>query len=47
MRSGRKPLADRDYLGSEIHKVFVIHTRIMVGLMVAVAGVAITVAELI
>ncbi|MCY3504853.1 MAG: hypothetical protein OXH41_01655 [Chloroflexi bacterium] len=47
MRSNRKPLVGRDYLRAEIHEIFATHTRIMLGLMVAIAGVAITVAELI
>ncbi|MDE2670808.1 MAG: hypothetical protein OXI51_14275 [Chloroflexota bacterium] len=47
MRSSRKPLVGRDHLSAEIHEIFATHTRIMVGLMVAIAGVAITITEFI
>lgn len=47
MRSNRQPLVGRDYLSAEIHEIFATHTRIMLGLMVASAGVAITITELI
>ncbi len=40
-------LVGRDYLRAELHKALAIQSGIMLGLMVANAGVAITIAELI
>ncbi len=40
-------LAGRDDLRAEVHQAFVIHTRILAGMMVATAAVAVTIAELI
>ena len=37
----------RDYLREEVRRAFAIHTRIMLGLMAGIAGVAITITELI
>ena len=36
-----------DYMRAEVHRAFVIHTGILAGMMVAIAGLAVTVAKLI
>ncbi len=40
-------LVGRDYLRAELHKALAIQSGVMLGLMVAIAGVAITIAEII
>lgn len=45
MRSSRKLPIGRDYLCAELHKALAIQSGIMLSLMVAIAGVAITFAE--
>lgn len=40
-------LVGKDYLRAELHRALAIQSGIMLGLMVAVAGVAITITELI
>ena len=47
MRRSRKLLTGRDYLRAELRKALGIQSGIMLGLMVSVAGIAITVAEII
>lgn len=47
----RRPLLNRlvgrDYLRAELHKALAIQSGVMLGLMVVIAGVAITIAEII
>ena len=40
-------LVGRDYLRAELHRALAIQSAVMLGLMVAIAGVAITIAELV
>ena len=47
MRMGTDQLDGRDYLREEVRRAFAIHTRIMLGLMVAISGVAVTISELV
>lgn len=47
MTSNRKLLEGRNYLRVELQKALAIQSGIMLGLMVAIAGVAITIAELV
>lgn len=47
MRSSQKPPVGRDYLRAELQKALGIQSGVMLGLMVAIAGVAITISELI
>ncbi|MCY3602353.1 MAG: hypothetical protein OXH12_04660 [Chloroflexi bacterium] len=47
MEDASSRLVGRDYLRAELQKALAIQSGVMLGLMVAIAGVAITVAELI
>jgi hypothetical protein len=40
-------LVGRDYLRAELHKALAIQSGVMLGLTVAIAGVAVTIAEII
>ncbi len=40
-------MVGKNYLREEVRRAFAIHTRIMLGLMVAVAGFAVAIAELV
>ena len=47
MEDASSRLVGRDYLRAELQKALAVQSGIMLGLMVAIAGVAITIAELI